>query len=246
MVFKFLRRFLKEPEENEQVRLQEKFTHFRRLLDNNNQALEIMADMEEKLSGDYVFDSSYLYSQVHNLGEQVSGIVTSLNLLTNNRYQSDLVPICKRLQGEMLAELEAVPTIPDTPFILPLSALNRELAPAVGGKMANLGEIGNRVGLPVPQGFAITAAAYKHFLESSRLAADLEESSPRPTSKTWTASRPSAGNCRPWCARPLCPETWKKPLSRQAGPCPPPGWRCGPAPWGRTPNSLLPASLPPS
>ncbi len=60
MVFKFLRRFLKEPEPTEQVRLQEKFVHFRRLLDNNNQALEIMADMEEKLSGDYVFDSSYI------------------------------------------------------------------------------------------------------------------------------------------------------------------------------------------
>jgi pyruvate,water dikinase len=44
----------------------------------------------------------------------------------------------------------------------------------VGGKMANLGEIGNRIGLPVPQGFAITAAAYKRFLESSSLAADLE------------------------------------------------------------------------
>ena len=174
-MFKFLRRFLKEPEPSEQVRLQEKFVHFRRLLDNNNQALEIMADMEEKLSGDYVFDSSYISTQVHDLGEQVSGMVTALNLLTNNRYQTDLVPICQRLQDEMLAELEAVPTIPDTPFILPLSALHRELAPAVGGKMANLGEIGNRVGLPVPQGFAITAAAYKRFLESSSLAADLAD-----------------------------------------------------------------------
>src|SRR5450756_114287 len=94
-------------------------------------------------------------------------MVTALNLLTNNRYQTDLVPICQRLQAEMLAELEAVPTIPDTPFILPLSALNRDLAPAVGGKMANLGEIGNRVGLPVPQGFTITAAAYKRFLAVS-------------------------------------------------------------------------------
>jgi pyruvate,water dikinase len=172
-MFKFLRRFLKEPEADEQVRLQEKFAHFRRLLDNNNKALEIMADMEEKLSGDYVFDSSYLYSQVHDLSEQVAGMVTCLNFLTHNRYQTDLGPIGERLQAELRAELEAVPTIPATPFILPLSALHRELAPAVGGKMANLGEIGNRVGLPVPQGFAITAAAYKRFLESSRLAADL-------------------------------------------------------------------------
>ena len=173
MVFKFLRRFLKEPEADEQVRLQEKFTHFRRLLDNNNQALETMADMEEKYSGDYVFDSSYLYSRVDNLAEQVSGMVASLNLLTQNRYQTDLVPLCNDLLDEIHEVLEAVPGIPDTPYILPLSALNQEMAPAVGGKMANLGEIGNRVGLPVPQGFAVTAAAYKRFLEFSSLAEDL-------------------------------------------------------------------------
>jgi len=172
MVFKFLRRFLKE-EVDERVLLQEKFTLFRRLLDNNNQALEAMADMEEKLSGEYVFDSSYLYAQVDKLGQQISSMVTSLNLLTENRY-SDLVPISERLKTEMLEVLEAVPTIPDTPFILPLSALDQTLAPAVGGKMANLGEIGNRIGLPVPQGFAITAAAYKRFLESSSLATAIE------------------------------------------------------------------------
>jgi pyruvate,water dikinase len=171
-MFKFLRRFLKE-EEDERVRLQEQFTHFRRLLDNNNQALETMADMEEKLSGDYVFDSSYLYAQVDKLGQQVSGMVTALNLLTQNRY-TDLVPIAERLQKELLEVLEAEPTIPATPFILPLSALDQTLALAVGGKMANLGEIGNRIGLPVPQGFAITAAAYKRFLEASSLAADIE------------------------------------------------------------------------
>ncbi len=172
MVFKFLRRFLKE-DVDERLLLQEKFTHFRHLLENNNQALETMADMEEKLSGDYVFDSSYLYSRVDLLGQQIDAMVTSLNLLTHNRY-SDLVPIAARLQHEMLEVLGAAPAIPDTPYILPLSALDQTLAPAVGGKMANLGEIGNRIGLPVPQGFAITAAAYKRFLESSSLAADIE------------------------------------------------------------------------
>jgi pyruvate,water dikinase len=171
-MFKFLRRFLKE-EEDEQVHLQEKFAHFRRLLDNNNQALEIMADMEEKLHGDYVFDSSYLYSRTERLGQQAAEMVDSLNLLTQNRYQKDLAPLSQRLQQELDEVLAAVPTIPDTPFILPLSVLTQEIAPAVGAKMANLGEIGNRIGLPVPQGFAITAAAYKRFLESSRLAEDL-------------------------------------------------------------------------
>jgi pyruvate,water dikinase len=171
-MFKFLRRFLKE-EEDEQALLQEKFAHFRRLLTGNNQALEIMADMEEKLSGDFLFDTGYLYNQTEQLNRNVSRMITELNLLTQSRYP-ELIAIQQRLNQEILQELAAVPTIPETPYILPLSKLSRELAPAVGGKMANLGEIGNRIGLPVPQGFAVTAAAYKYFLESSGIAGDLE------------------------------------------------------------------------
>ncbi len=171
-MFKFLRRFLKE-EEDEQVRLREKFTYFRRLLENNNQALEIMADMEEKLHGDFLFDTGYLYTQAEQLGNYVSEMVTELNLLTQDRYR-ELAPICHRLKDEIQRELAAVPVIPDTPYILPLSALTREMAASVGSKMANLGESRNRLGLAVPRGFVITAAAYKRFLETSDLAADLE------------------------------------------------------------------------
>ena len=171
-MFKFLRRFLKE-EVDEASRLQEQFGHFRHLLTGNNQALEIMADMEEKLSGDFLFDTGYLETQSDRLLASVSGMVAELNLLTDGRYP-ELVPICRRLREDIRQELAAVPTIPETPYVLPLSALNRDLAPAVGSKMANLGEIGNHVGLPVPQGFAVTAAAYKRFLEGAELSGELE------------------------------------------------------------------------
>ncbi len=40
----------------------------------------------------------------------------------------------------------------------------------VGGKNANLGEVKNRVGLPVPAGFAISTHAYKVFLDHNHLA----------------------------------------------------------------------------
>jgi pyruvate,water dikinase len=171
-MFKFLRRFLKE-EEDEQLRLRGKFEHFRRLLDHNNQALEIMADLEEKLSGDFLFDTGYLFAQVEHLGANVSGMVAELNRLTQDAYQ-ELTPICKRLVTGIQADLARVPEIPVTPFILPLEALNREWEGAVGGKMANLGELKTRLKLPVPEGFAVSAFAYKHFLESTGLAAELE------------------------------------------------------------------------
>lgn len=171
-MFNFLRRFLKG-EEDPQVRLREKFTSFRELLDSNNQALAIMADMEEKLAGDFVFDLGYLDQQVEHLEKTLSCMVRALNRLTQNRYP-ELVTITGKIQEEINRELTTVPGIPETPYILPLQALTKEKAPAVGGKMANLGEIKNRLGLAVPRGFAITASAYKAFMEKSGLAAQIE------------------------------------------------------------------------
>lgn len=171
MMFRFLRRFLKE-EVDEQTRLRLKFDHFRRLLENNTLALETMADMEEKLSGDYLFDRAYLQTQVERLGESISHIVTELNLLTENRYP-ELRAISQQLQEEILRELTATPAIPATAYVLPLSALSAETALSVGAKMANLGEIGNRLQLQVPEGFAITATAYQRFLESAGLDEEL-------------------------------------------------------------------------
>ena len=110
-MFRFLRRFLKE-EVDEASRLQEQFGHFRRLLTENNQALEIMADMEEKLSGDFLFDTGYLETQSDRLLASVSGMVSELNLLTDGRYP-ELAPICRRLWEDIRQELAAVPTIPE-------------------------------------------------------------------------------------------------------------------------------------
>jgi len=171
-VFKFLRRFIKE-EEDPHIALREKFQRFRQLLDGNNQALTAMADMEEKLSGDYLFDLGYLETQVKTLADSVSQMVVELNRLTQNRY-AELGPILQQLQADIVKDLTAGLEIPETPYIIPLPGLSRDLAPAVGSKMANLGDISNRLGLMVPRGFAITAAAYKKFLEDSGLAQELE------------------------------------------------------------------------
>src|ERR671917_188481 len=42
---------------------------------------------------------------------------------------------------------------------LPFDAIDRATLPAAGGKAANLGEL-TRAGLPVPNGFCVTTAAY--------------------------------------------------------------------------------------
>ena len=167
-MFKFLKMFLKE-EEDPKVKLREKFAHFRRLLDHNNEALSLMADLEENFSPKTHTDSSYLFTLVENLGEHVSRMVMELNQLSQDRYAS-LVAIFQNMREDLQQEIEKTPEVPETPYILPLHALTREKTSAVGAKMANLGEIRNRLGLNVPRGFAITAAAYQAFMAASGLA----------------------------------------------------------------------------
>lgn len=54
----------------------------------------------------------------------------------------------------------------ETRFVLWLDEVRKEDVPLVGGKNANLGEMIN-ASIPVPTGFAVTAYAFKYFLEKT-------------------------------------------------------------------------------
>ena len=56
-------------------------------------------------------------------------------------------------------------------YILKLNELSQEDINIVGAKAANLGEL-LRVGLPIPDGFALTTAAFNQFLSSDSLNSD--------------------------------------------------------------------------
>lgn len=59
-------------------------------------------------------------------------------------------------------------------FILGFDEIGIKDIPLVGGKNASLGEM-RRLGLPVPNGFAITAYAYRYFLEKAALVEKLKK-----------------------------------------------------------------------
>ncbi len=145
-----------------------RYTHFQRLLKANNQALALMTDMEEKLSGDYLFDLAYIRGAVSQLLQETQALVAALNGLGEDRYQ-DLSRAAARLGREVEAILQRRREIPSGPLVLDFADLDLSQAEAVGGKSANLGEVGNRLGLPVPPGFAISTYAYKLFLDHNHL-----------------------------------------------------------------------------
>jgi pyruvate,water dikinase len=154
--------------------LVQKYAHFQRLLAANNQVLALMADMEEKLSGDYLFDLQYIRATVSQLKEETAALVAALNGLGGGRYPN-LEAALTRLAAQVDEALSRRREIAPAPLVIPLDELDAGQAESVGGKNANLGEVKNRVGLPVPPGFAISTYAYKVFLDHNHLASRLTE-----------------------------------------------------------------------
>lgn len=151
-----------------QTELAEKYRHFQRLLAANNQVLALMTDMEEKLSGEYLFDFQYIRNAVDQLREETKALVDSLNGMGGERYR-DLSRVAEQILGEVEHILERRREIPVAPLVLPFDELGLDMAEVVGGKSASLGEVKNRTGLPVLPGFAITSYAYKVFLDYNHL-----------------------------------------------------------------------------
>ena len=54
-----------------------------------------------------------------------------------------------------------------TEFVLWFQDLRRKDIPVAGGKCANLGELFGKIGVPVPNGFAVSATTYQAFLQRS-------------------------------------------------------------------------------
>ena len=70
-----------------------------------------MADMGEKLGGDYLFDKQYIETVMVQLEEVVYKIVYDLNLITPKKYL-DLFDVFEKAKMEIQGELDSRFTIP--------------------------------------------------------------------------------------------------------------------------------------
>ncbi|MDO9040996.1 MAG: PEP/pyruvate-binding domain-containing protein [Desulfocapsaceae bacterium] len=144
------------------------FLQFRRILSLNNEVLEKIAHMEGALSGEYVFDRKFLSESVTALSELVREVIYCLNSLADNRYL-DLYERYEEIADKLavLASDYAGPY--DRSLTLAYDLINGDFEELVGAKNATLSEIRNRLNLRVPEGFAITVAAYHQFMEENDL-----------------------------------------------------------------------------
>jgi pyruvate, water dikinase len=151
-----------------------KYVNFKILLDSNSELLKIISEIEEKLLGETVFGMSFIRSQTLRALFHAGRMIRSFESLSGRpsaALSAVLDQIHQAIQQEQ--EIQPAPKIPE--YILPYNGITKEMTEAVGGKSANLGEILNRVHLPVPRGFAITTTAFEGFIQSKGLVEEIRK-----------------------------------------------------------------------
>lgn len=151
-----------------------KYERFKELLQSNDELSKIIADMEETLRSERFVDMSYIRSQSARAAFHTYRMVAGLNSLSGEKYPT-LYSVLEEINTRIKAEIERKEETSPGEWVLPYSAVGKEAAQWVGGKNANLGEVLNRVGLPVPEGFAITTRAFDSFFAANDLAAEIDK-----------------------------------------------------------------------
>jgi pyruvate, water dikinase len=145
-----------------------RYLNFKALLSLNDQVLETINEMEQALEDDRGFGMPFIRAQCTSLSVNLFKIIKNLSEITNRRYEA-LSSVFDGIWAEIDKEIKKKRTTPQGDWVLPLESLTRHMAGLAGNKMANLGEVKNLAGLPVPEGFVVTASAYAYFLETTHL-----------------------------------------------------------------------------
>ncbi len=140
-----------------------RYRSFRSLLTANNNALELMAEMDEAMTRGQPFGMAFVRGHCTAASVNVYKMIQNLHELADGRY-AGLDASFKEVSGQMEQILARRPQIPQGGYVAPLSEIDKTDADLVGVKMANLGEVLNRAGLRIPDGFVITAVATQRFM----------------------------------------------------------------------------------
>jgi pyruvate,water dikinase len=158
----------KEDIEKLRADFQERYHHFKLLINANNKALKAMSEIEEALKGSSPFGMIFIFSRCTSIATSVWQIIDNLNRLASGRYNA-LNDKFKEIQLKINPFIKIKEHHKEGPYTIPLSEVNNDHADQAGGKMASLGELGRWMGLNISQGFVITAQAYERFMTFNSL-----------------------------------------------------------------------------
>ncbi len=164
----------RSPEDMESLRraFKVRYHNFKLLLNANNKALEAMTDLETALQGFSPFEMRFVRARITAVSTSVFQMIKYLNELAPHKYGA-LFERFKHIQGK-IARFVETNGVPDQGlFVVSLRDCGKAMTGQVGAKAANLGEIRRELHLPIPDGFVVTAAGYRRFMEQNNLLSEI-------------------------------------------------------------------------
>ena len=144
--------------------MRNRYGTFRELLSLNDECLEILASIQEDLQYTTAREE-VLADRVASIFDRTDRVVEALGTLTARDHPL-LARAARAQRREVERFLVASRARPTPGLAASLSDVDVSSAEEVGSKAAFLGEVKNRLRLPVPDGFALTAEAYRQFCET--------------------------------------------------------------------------------
>lgn len=142
-------------------RVRTKYASFRELLAANNESLELMARLQEDLQN-VPPRRDVIEAPIAGVFERVRCVVGALEKLTGTGHRTLFEALVSQ-QQEIERFAAALQETARPRLSAWLSEVNAASEQEVGGKAAALGEIRNKLGLPVPDGFVLTTEAYLRY-----------------------------------------------------------------------------------
>ena len=145
-----------------------RYALFKELLVANSELLTVLSDVDEKLKGEQVFGLSYINNQINKSLKHAFQMVKSLNVMSGSKYR-DLYTALEQINNQIkqIVDEQKVSHAPANVALYDRITITD--ADWAGGKNANLGEIRNKLNIPVPEGFAITTRAFHEFFAHNDL-----------------------------------------------------------------------------
>ena len=150
------------------ARLKLNHAEFRKLISANNSFLETMSELEHKVLNQELVDLPYIKRRALRAIADIHTMVETLIVISNGR-NSGLRDVLEGITKALTQDLQDSGQTDDFDWVMDLSEIHKGLADLAGGKMANLGEIRNRLGLPVPEGFVVTTEGFRFLIEEGGL-----------------------------------------------------------------------------
>ena len=144
------------------------YDRFREILGRNDATLQLIADIEDRLSGRSLIPLDLVVRRTRKAAMDVFVMVKNLNQISGNAH-TQLYPALLAIGAELDEACPRSRAGRDGRLMLPLERLRRGDAASAGTKMARLGEIRARTGLSVPDGFVVTTSAFSAFLTANEL-----------------------------------------------------------------------------